>query len=248
MSSVPDQPEQVGSVSVPFAAQGDEVPTAAAELEIIVIPIGMTNPRLRRAVRRVLAFSRQRGFGSHTSVKAHGRSHSDLSHEAGLDLPITIYLSAEGIHEQVELAIEAWLTAAELRIVSRDDPVEGSWFRRMRATFNSPGAREAALVAAHVVDTHLVLAQDAAVTMTLMHGVAPVLASLQPTKDAAIRLGAVLIVKVDWIVTVYQLTAAQQAVLDHRPELASAPKDILFALKLTLVDKMADNALPTVED
>jgi hypothetical protein len=34
-------------------------------------------------------------------------------------------------------------------------------------------------------------------------------------------------------VSVFQLTAAQQALLDHRPQLASSPREIIAALNLT---------------
>jgi hypothetical protein len=155
-------------------------------------------------------------------------------------MPITIYVSDEGIHDQVETAVEALLATAGLRIEDRDDPLIGSWFRRMMATIkealSSPPAREAALVAAHMADTRLVLAQDAAVTATLLQNLSPVLVALQPTKDAVIRAGALLIVKADWAVHVFQLTAAQQAILDHQPRLARSPHEIIAALNLTPED------------
>lgn len=95
----------------------------------------------------------------------------------------------------------------------------------------TPAGREALLTAAHIADSHLVQAQDAYVTATLLQNVGPVLQALQPTKDAVIRTGALLIVKADWAVHVRQLTAAQQAILDHRPDLAGAsPKEIITAL------------------
>jgi len=176
-------------------------------------------------------------------------SHAQSSHLTEPSaLLVTIYLSDGEAHEQVEVAVGSLLTASGLQIDSRDDPVVGSWFRQMKATFSSPTAREAALVATHIADTRFILAQDAAVTATLMQGVGPVLASLHSTKDAVVRLGAVLIVKVDWVVTVNQLTAAQQAMLDHRPDLASAPGDILMALKLPSADQAREGAPLAVED
>lgn len=49
------------------------------------------------------------------------------------------------------------------------------------------------------------------------------------------RTGALLILKVDWAVHVYQLTAAQQAILDHRPHLVTAPPtEIITALESSL--------------
>ncbi|MGW3037441.1 hypothetical protein ACWDCB_40375 [Streptomyces sp. NPDC001178] len=151
-------------------------------------------------------------------------------------VPITIYISDEAQHREVEAAVENLLEQAGLTVQERDDPIIGSWFRQMRATvargLRSNVVREGALTAAHIADRHLVLGPDATVTATLMANLGPLLTSLQPTKDAVLRLGTLLIVKVEWQVTVFQLTAAQQAVLDHQPQLATAPRDVIQALGL----------------
>jgi hypothetical protein len=162
-------------------------------------------------------------------------------------LPVSVYLSDEAGHEQVVAAVEDLLAIAGLLVQGRDEPVVGSWFQRMRATakqaVTSPVAREAALTAVHAADTRLVLAQDAQVTATLMQNLGPVLASLDHTKDAVLRIGALLIVKIEWAVQVVQLTAAQQATLDHRPQLSSSPREIVAALQLsTESDPSADRA------
>jgi hypothetical protein len=149
-------------------------------------------------------------------------------------MEISIYLSMGECHEAVEAAVVDLLTRTGLSIESSDDPVIGSWFRRMRAAVDkaahSEAAREGALIATHIADARLVLAQDAAITATLMQNLGPVITALQPTKDAVVRLGALLIVKVDWTVTIHQLTAAQQAQLDHQPHLATAPHEVFAAL------------------
>lgn len=41
-----------------------------------------------------------------------------------------------------------------------------------------------------------------------------------------------LIVKIDWVVQVYQLTAAQQVMLNHHPQMLSSPTAIIAALQL----------------
>ena len=56
--------------------------------------------------------------------------------------------------------------------------------------------------------------------------------ALQPTKDAVVRAGALLIVKIDWVVQVHQLTAVQQAILDHQVTLVASPTEIIAALQL----------------
>jgi hypothetical protein len=153
----------------------------------------------------------------------------------GAILPVTIYLADEHIHAEVEAAVEAMLEAAGLRIGSREDPVRGSWFRRMSARARdgllSPAGQEAARTAAHALDARLVLSQDAEVTARLMENLAPVLTALHPTKDAVIRVGALVVVKVDGSVSVYQLTPAQQLRLNHSPWLATAPADLDAALR-----------------
>ena len=73
-------------------------------------------------------------------------------------------------------------------------------------------------------------AQDAAITATLMQNLGPLIASLDKTKDAVIRVGAMLVVKVEWRLAVYHLTPAQQFLLDHKPELATSPENIARAL------------------
>jgi transcriptional regulator with XRE-family HTH domain len=148
-------------------------------------------------------------------------------------VPVTIYLSEESIHEQVEAAVDELLDIADLDITDRDDPVTGSWYRQVRAALRTPAAQEAALVAAHAADARLILAQDAAITATMLQNLGTVITALQPTKDAVLRVGALLIVKVDWVVNVFQLTAAQQAKLDHHPQLSRSPHEIISALDLT---------------
>ncbi len=153
-----------------------------------------------------------------------------------VELSISIYVSDEMISGQVETAVEALLETVNLEISYRATPIKGSWFRLMRAKFRSaigsPVGREIAMTAAHAADARFALTQDAAVTATMMQNLGPVIGSLQPTKDAVIRVGALLIVKVDWVVSVFQLTATQQFELDHRPALASSPKEIIAALEL----------------
>jgi hypothetical protein len=160
-----------------------------------------------------------------------------LPPNAAETIPISIYLDNEAAHERVEAAVDNLLATADLIVEERNEPVIGSWFRTLRATAKqaavSPAGREAVLTATHAADTRLILAQDAQITATLLQNLAPVLQSLQPTKDAVLRIGALLIVKVDWTVQVVQLTAAQQAVLDHRPHLAKSPHDIVEALELS---------------
>lgn len=167
------------------------------------------------------------------------------------DIPVTVYLSDESVHEQAEDTLQDLLAGVGLQIDSRDEPIIGSWFRRMSAgakeVMQSPAGREAVLTATHVADSRLVLYQDAQTTALLLQNLGPVITALQPTKDAVIRIGALLVVKLDWTVQIFQLTAAQQAVLDHQPDLAMKPQEILTALQLPSVGPQLGEA-PTEPD
>ena len=160
-------------------------------------------------------------------------------------VPVTIYMADEQIHAQVEKAVEVLLATAGLYIKDWDDPIAGSWFRRLTAgakeAMQSSVGHEAMLAAGHALDSRLVLAQDAEVTARLLQNLGPVLGALQPTKDAVIRVGALLIVKVDWTVNIFQLSAAQQVRLDHHPQFASSPHEIMTVLNLVPGDRPTEN-------
>lgn len=152
------------------------------------------------------------------------------------DLPVSIYVSDEAVHEQVEAAVEELLAAADLEITVRDDPVRGSWFRHMwaraRQSVRSPRGREIIAMALHAAESRAVHAHDAEVTAKLMQNLGPLIAALQPTEHAVVRVGALLIVKRNGVVGVHQLTAAQQLTLDHTPHLAALPHQILEILEV----------------
>ncbi|WP_157876331.1 hypothetical protein [Streptomyces sp. Root264] len=142
-------------------------------------------------------------------------------------LPISIYLSDEAAHQDVERAVGNLLEITGLQVIHADEPVIGSWFRRLWA---SSAVRSGALTGLHMADQRLVLAQDAAITSALMQGLPPLIAALDSTKDAVVRIGAVLIVKLDWQVFVFQLTAEQQVTLNHQPHLVRSPQEALQAM------------------
>jgi DNA polymerase III alpha subunit len=59
-----------------------------------------------------------------------------------------------------------------------------------------------------------------------------------------IRAGALLIVKVDWTVNVFQLTAEQQMQLNHRPQLVRSPQEIIAVLSLMSPGHPQDGLAP----
>ena len=120
-------------------------------------------------------------------------------------IPVTIHLSAGDA--EIEAAVVALLATAEAEITSRE--ADGS----LRAW---PTTDEATL------------------TATCLRGLGPVIALLQAHEEAVLRVGAVLVVKQGPRLTVQELTEAQQARLDHEPDLATAPALILSTLESDL--------------
>lgn len=151
--------------------------------------------------------------------------------KTGLDtVPVTIYLTNEQYHAQVESAVETLLAAAGLRIADRDDPVIGSWFQRMTARGGDGMGSPAS--------------QDAEVTAKLLENLAPVITALQPVRGAVIRAGALLVVKQDDDINVLQLTPVQQARLERYPQLARSPHEIAAVLGLVREGRPGTDANP----
>ncbi|HEX4831633.1 MAG TPA: CATRA system-associated protein [Trebonia sp.] len=149
-------------------------------------------------------------------------------------VPVTIYLSEEAGHERVEQAVADLLAVAGLVITGRDEPVLGSWSRRMRAALaqaaQSPAGRAALEAAALRADLELVRAREAEVAALWMANVGPLLTSLRHTPDAVIYLGVVLIVKSGGTPFVCKLSTHQQLVLNNAPHLVAAPDKVLALL------------------
>ncbi|WP_280376514.1 hypothetical protein [Nocardia wallacei] len=154
------------------------------------------------------------------------------------EVPVTIYLSDETAAGEVQNAVENLLGTTGAEVISRDDPIRGSWFRAMKAAVrrraDSPAVREAGLTAARSADAYLQM-QVAENTAKLMENLGPVIESLADTKQAVIRVGAVLLVKANESMVVHQLTADQQIRLDHQPGLLRSPREILVLLEPTPV-------------
>jgi hypothetical protein len=163
---------------------------------------------------------------------------------ASLILPVSIYMSDTDGHERVEAAVEELALSAGLVIAGREDPILGSWFRRMQAQLiraaRAQVGQEALADVARRAEIELVERSEAQVAALLMAGAAPLIgSSLRDAKDAVVRFGAVLIVKRDGSLYVNQLTARQQLILNHSPHLLSAPEKIFHALGLPQGDTAA---------
>lgn len=94
----------------------------------------------------------------------------------------------------------------------------------------SPAGSEAAFLASHAGDAPHVIDQDTLATSILMQGLAPVIASLESTRNAVVSVCALLVLKINGDVTVHHLTVAQQRRINRQPALLANPQQILAAL------------------
>ncbi|MGW4525762.1 hypothetical protein [Amycolatopsis sp. NPDC004378] len=150
---------------------------------------------------------------------------------------VSIYLDDQEGVSRVEREVVALVEFAGGVIVDAEEPVSGSWFRRMRALFAQATAphvgQDALTLGAQAATSRLVNASNAQNTATLMQNLGPLLTSIERYENVVIRVQALLIVKVDGSLVVHQLTPAQQLTLDRNPDLARLPHDILPALGLS---------------
>lgn len=151
------------------------------------------------------------------------------------DLSVTIYLADGRTHDQVEAAVEEALVSAGLVVTERQAPTVGSWRRdlraRLREAAKTPAGKEMLAIGLHALDQRVALDKDADITEKLMRNLGSVITALQPEQNAVVRMGAVLVVKANGVLTVLQLTAAQQLLLNHRTQLLTSPLDLLAALE-----------------
>jgi hypothetical protein len=128
------------------------------------VPIGRFHfPRSDALYSPTIVNESQRLHKTFKEFKTFKKPLRHVNRSSPLTLPITIYLSDESVHEQVEAAVEDLLASVGGHIEHRDDPMFGSWFRRMRARVGraarSPLAHETVTLAAHAAESRLVHVQ-----------------------------------------------------------------------------------------
>ncbi|MFC7386779.1 DUF6879 family protein [Sphaerisporangium rhizosphaerae] len=150
-------------------------------------------------------------------------------------VPVYIYLTEEAGHERVQEAVEQVMAAAGLEVTERLEPHRGSWLRGMvgrtreRLTTDEMLERFARLEQA--AQLQVLGRPQAEVDAAQGAAVAQLITALDKTKDAIVQIGSILLIKVDWVVSVRNLTPQELRLLDGRPELFRDPAGVLAALR-----------------
>lgn len=156
-------------------------------------------------------------------------------------IPVVVYLDNEAPAMRVERALNEVLTEFGLQTVHREPPVVRSWFHRMTAKFERPDGPEVTRRLMRELDRAVELRAveqiQAQVDAAQGDVVAKLLTALADTANALIQIGSVLLIKVDGVPLVRNLTHAELAYLQRNPQLSQDP-----AACLRVLQQMVDHA------
>jgi hypothetical protein len=150
---------------------------------------------------------------------------------------MTVYLSEGNQHVAVEAALDGVAAAFDLEIVRRLPPVIGSWFRRFKARTGRPETARTLQTRLAKVERALELQvldrPQAEIDSAQADAVAKLLLALSSTPSALVQIGSVLLIKVDGVPVVRNLTHSELAHLARNPMLLKDPAAVLRGLQDT---------------
>lgn len=150
-------------------------------------------------------------------------------------IPATIYLSDGGVHAEVQEALKELLEAFDFSMVDALPALQGSWYRtfvaRLTMVMNSVELTERMEKVERGIELHLLHKKQAEIDSLQGEAVAKLLTALESTPSALIQIGSVLLVKVDGVPAVRNLTQQELRYLERNPNLLRDPAGIFEALQ-----------------
>jgi hypothetical protein len=150
-------------------------------------------------------------------------------------VPVTVYLSDGDAHRDVQNAMSDLLSQFGLEVVTALPSLEGSWYRafvtRLRNAETSDELADRLQRVERGIELHLLHKKQAEIDSLQGEAVAKLLTALESTPSALIQIGSVLLVKVDGIPVVRNLTQQELTYLERNPSLLRNPAAILDALQ-----------------
>ncbi|WIV53555.1 hypothetical protein [Amycolatopsis nalaikhensis] len=151
-----------------------------------------------------------------------------------LPIPVRIWLEDESGSAGVQEAVKNLLDAHGFAVVRAFPAQQGSWRRslvfRLRRAGSSEEMRRRLEKIERGVELQLLTKNQAQVDQAQGDAVAKLLVALQASSTALVQIGSVLIVKIDGVPLVRNLTQAEIAMLDRDPSLLDNPRSVLNAL------------------
>lgn len=167
-------------------------------------------------------------------------------------IPITVFLDTQDgkTVAEVQAAIRQVIAEANWELSFEGEGIPGSWFGRFFA--RSKMALTSEQVRAELgrlqrsIEMQALDQSSAQVRAEQSEGIAKLIAALADTQDALIQIESVLLLKVDGVLTVRNLTRVELAHLEHNKQLYKAPKDMLE--ELTRISVKPGAKLPPSSD
>lgn len=150
-------------------------------------------------------------------------------------IPVAIYLATEDNHETVESALMLVLNTFGFEIVRTDSPIHGSWFRTFIGSAKElaadPEVEKRLIKVERAIDMRLLLADQANIDAAQGDAVAKLLTALESTENALIQIGSVLLIKVEGVPLVRNLSQRELAYMEQNPALFRDPAATLQELQ-----------------
>jgi hypothetical protein len=151
------------------------------------------------------------------------------------EVPVAIYLSEGDAHQDVQRLVEDLLDTLDLTVEYRGPEITGSWFRAItagtRAKVSGTELRERLQKLERGIELYTLHRAQAEVDEKQGSTVAQLLTALEGTPNALIQIGSLLIVKVDGVPAVRNLTQLELRHLEQNPQLLGDPGAVLAALQ-----------------
>jgi hypothetical protein len=157
---------------------------------------------------------------------------------------VTVYLAEDEARQEVQDALNDLLTAFDFEVVDSLPPLRGSWYRDFivlsRRALTSRELGERLQKVERGIELQLLHKQQAEIDSMQGDAVAKLLTALEHTPDALVQIGSVLLVKVDGVPAVRNLTQVELRYLEHNPKLLKSPGTILEALQAVDQPELVD--------
>jgi pSer/pThr/pTyr-binding forkhead associated (FHA) protein len=161
--------------------------------------------------------------------------HVDTNKATEIDaIPVSIFLGNGQNHEAVETALAKLLSESGLEPFGHEPPIIGSWFRKLLARVRQETAHLSMDQISDELERKLRIEvfekAQAVIDNQQATGAAALIASLQGEQRACVRVGSILVLKIDGYVLVNNLTQRQLALLEREPNLLRDPEGVLKGL------------------
>lgn len=162
-------------------------------------------------------------------------------------LPASIYLGDGASAAAVEAAIDLLLTEGGLEAFRQGPPLHGSWYRslwvRVRGGTSHLSAEQLTAEIERKLRIEIFDRAQATIDLQQATGAAALITALQPEDVACIRLGSMLLVKLDGTIQVTNLTQVQIAWIERNQMLLRDPEGLLKGLA-TIPSEQLPHASP----